>query len=57
LLLVTDSASARIGGFGGGFRGGGFGVGGFRGAAIGGWRGGAVGWRRAAWRPGWVARF
>ena len=54
--VATDEASARVG-FGGGFRGGGFG--GFRGGAIGfrggavGFRGGAVGFRAAGLaRPG-----
>src|SRR5262245_47557857 len=55
VMLLPDSASARVAGFGGGFRGGGFGVGGFRGVGIGGWRGAGLGWRGAGWglRPGW----
>ena len=52
--VATDEASARVG-FGGGFRGGGFG--GFRGGAIG-FRGGAVGFRGGAvgFRAGGLAR-
>src|SRR5262245_40882858 len=39
VLLVTDPASGRSGGFGGG-------------GAVG-WRGAGFGWRGAAWRRGW----